>query len=96
MATAPESYTIVLRPVLTEKSTGEQERLNVYRFEVAAGANRVEIAKAVEDLFEVKVAKVNTMIRPGKIRRRGPRTYHQSATKIAMVQLHEGEKIELL
>ena len=96
MTTAAEYYKIILHPVLTEKSTGEQERLNAYRFEVAAGANRVEIAEAVENLFDVEVASVRTMIRPGKFRRRGMRMFQQPPRKIAVVALKEGDKIELL
>ena len=96
MASISDHYKIVLRPVLTEKSTGEQERLNAYRFEVAGGANRVEIAEAVESLFDVNVASVRTMIRPGKFRRRGQRMYQQPPRKIAIVALKEGDKIELI
>lgn len=91
-----EAYQMILKPVLTEKSTAEQERLNVYRFLVAGGANRIEIAQAVEKLFEVKVAKVNTMVRPGKMRRRGASYFQSPAKKIALVKLEEGQKIDLL
>ncbi|MHC4824513.1 MAG: 50S ribosomal protein L23 [Planctomycetota bacterium] len=91
-----EAYQLIIKPVLTEKSTDEQERLNVYRFQVAGGANRVEIAQAVEKLFEVKVDRVNTMVRPGKMRRRGAAYFQSPAKKIALVKLKEGEKIDLL
>ena len=91
-----EAYQMILKPVLTEKSTGEQERLNLYRFQVAGGANRIEIAQAVEKLFEVKVVKVNTMVRPGKVRRRGASYFQSPATKIALVRLKQGDKIDLL
>lgn len=89
-------YRIILRPVLTEKSTEEQERLNSYRFEVAGGANRIEVKEAVEKLFEVEVASVNTMVRPGKPRRRGMHYFETPAQKIAIVRLKDGHKIELL
>ncbi len=91
-----EAYQLILKPALTEKSTSEQERLNVYRFHVAGGANRIEIAQAVEKLFDVKVERVNTMVRPGKMRRRGAAYYQSPATKIALVKLQEGDKIDLL
>ncbi|MFK5954872.1 MAG: 50S ribosomal protein L23 [Planctomycetota bacterium] len=91
-----EAYQLILKPILTEKSTAEQERLNVYRFAVAGGANRIEIAQAVEMLFEVKVDSVNTMLRPGKMRRRGASYFQSPATKIALVKLKAGEKIDLL
>ncbi len=96
MTATSDDYRIILKPVLTEKSTDEVERDNVYRFEVAGGANKIEIRQAVERLFGVHVEAVRTMIRPGKPRRRGASTYATPARKIAVVQLREGEKIELL
>jgi large subunit ribosomal protein L23 len=91
-----EAYEIIQKPVLTEKSTSEQENANVYRFEVAGGANRIEIKQAVEKLFEVKVEKVNTMVRNGKMRRRGASYFRTPSKKIALVQLADGNKIDLL
>ncbi len=96
MTSLADYYQIILKPVLTEKSTAEQERLNVYRFEVAGGANRIEIRQAVEALFEVQVASVRTMVRPGKPRRRGAIAYHTPPRKLAVVELKEGHKIDLL
>ena len=87
---------ILIKPVLTEKSTEGQERLNSYRFEVANGANKIEIKSAIEALFEVKVKSVNTLVRGGKMRRRGAHYFTASDRKIAVVQLDEGEKIDLL
>jgi len=91
-----EAYQLILKPILTEKSTSEQERLNSYRFQVASGANRIEIKAAIELLFEVKVEKVNTLLRSGKMRRRGANHFRQPSTKIALVHLQEGSKIDLL
>lgn len=96
MTQVSDYYKIILSPVLTEKSTAEQERLNVYRFEVAAGANRLEIREAIEKIFDVGVDSVRTMIRPGKFRRRGMNEYQLPPRKIAAVKLKEGDKIELL
>lgn len=90
-----DAYKIVLKPVLTEKGTWETEHRSLYRFEVAQAANKIEIAKAVESLFGVKVGKVRTLIRPGKERRRGAATSMTPARKIALVTVAEG-KIELL
>ena len=93
---ANEAYEIIQKPILTEKSTSEQERANVYRFEVAGGANRIEIKQAVELLFDVKVDEVNTMVRNGKMRRRGAVHFRTSSKKIALVKLVDGSKIDLL
>ncbi|MFQ5747981.1 MAG: 50S ribosomal protein L23 [Planctomycetota bacterium] len=96
MTQLSEHFQVILHPVLTEKSTEEQERLNVYRFEVAGGVNRIEIKKAVEAIFEVKVESVNTQVRNGKVRRRGQHYFQRPPRKIAIVKLKEGSKIELL
>ncbi len=96
MTQASDNYQILIKPILTEKTTDELERLNAYRFEVAGGANKVEIKGAVESVFDVKVTKVNTMVRPGKLRRRGANWYRTSSRKIAVVQLQDGDRIDLL
>lgn len=90
------AYKILLRPVLTEKSTAETERSNTYRFEVASTSNRIEIGRAVEHVFSVEVEKVRTLIRGGKARRRGRHSYRTPSRKIAVVQLKEGQKIDLI
>ena len=61
---------IIIRPVITEHSYDQMEK-NTYTFEVAKDANKIEIAKAVEEIFGVKVAKVNTMNMYGKEKRTG-------------------------
>jgi len=96
MTSTSDHYQIILSPVLTEKSTAESERLNCYRFEVASGANKIEIREAVEALFDVHVTGVRTMLRPGKPRRRGAHAFQTSARKLAVVSLKEGETIDLL
>ena len=63
-------YDILRRPILTEKSIHQQRKLNQYVFEVALDANKAMIKQSVEDLFDVKVEKVNTMIMPAKRSRR--------------------------
>ena len=61
---------VIIRPVITEHSYDAMEN-NVYTFEVAKNANKIEIAKAVEEIFGVKVAKVNTLNMYGKEKRMG-------------------------
>ena len=64
------AYDIIKRPVITEQSMAETE-LRKYVFEVATDANKIEIARAVEEIFGVKVAKVNTLNMQGKLKRTG-------------------------
>ena len=64
------AYDIIKRPIITEQSMGETENKK-YTFEVAKNANKIEIAKAVEEIFGVKVDKVNTLNIDGKKKRLG-------------------------
>ena len=64
------AYDIIKRPVITEQSMAQTE-MKRYTFEVAKDANKIEIAKAVEEIFGVKVAKVNTIRMMGKMKRTG-------------------------
>jgi len=85
---------IIVRPVITEKSYSLAGQ-NKYTFVVAPEANKVEIKKAVEDLFKVKVLKVNTLNVQGKPRRvRGIAGYKPDYKK-AIVTLRPGDKIEV-
>ena len=82
---------IILRPIITENSMdGIADRK--YTFEVAKDANKIEIAKAVEELFEVKVAKVNTINVDGKLRRYGRYEGFTASRKKAIVTLTEDSK----
>ncbi len=90
-----DAYKIVLKPVLTEKATWEHEQRQLYRFEVEPSANKIEIAKAIESLFEVKVRSVRTQNRIGKARRRGAVVTLGPTRKLALVTLAEG-KIDLI
>ena len=67
---ATTAYDIIKRPIITEQSMAETEAKK-YPFEVAKSANKIEIAKAVEEIFGVKVAKVNTLNMQGKEKRTG-------------------------
>ncbi len=85
---------IIVRPIITENSYDMMEE-GVYTFEVAKDSNKIEIRKAVEELFEVKVVKVNTLnvkSKPKRLRQQPGRT---RTWKKAMVTLAEGESIEL-
>ena len=57
---------ILIRPIITEKATADSEDKNRFAFEVAVDANKVEIRKAVEELYGVNVESVKTMVMPGK------------------------------
>lgn len=94
---------VIVRPVVSEKSTAQMEQENVYTFLVNPGANKQEIKRAVEVLWGVKVLSVNTMRYSGKARR-GPmglvgRTWRRPGRrpgyKKALVKLAPGESIEL-
>ena len=85
---------ILKRPLLTEKSTLETERNNRFGFYVDLKANKNQIKKAVESLYDVKVLNVKTSILPGKLKRVGRSVAKSSKRKKASVQLEEGQKIE--
>ena len=84
-------YDIIIRPVLTEKSyDGMADKK--YAFEVAIGANKTEIKKAVETIFDVKVESVNTMRIEGKMKWQGRTQGRRPERKKAYVKLTEGSK----
>ncbi len=85
--------TIILRPVITEKSTELKDTARIVCFEVARSANKIEIKKAVEALFKTKVASVRTEIKTGKVRRVGRNQGKRKDWKKAYVKLREGEKM---
>ena len=90
------AYDIIKRPIISEQSM-EQTEMKRYTFEVAKTANKIEIAKAVEEIFGVKVAKVNTVNYDGKMKRQGyGRAGRRASYKKATVTLTEDSKtIEL-
>ena len=96
MTTLDRCYQIVKKPVITEKATDDAATRNAYHFKVPVGANKIEIRQAVERLFEVKVAAVNTARVRGKWRRRGYVAGVSPAWKRAMVTLRDGDTIEFL
>ena len=92
---------VLRRGIVTEKSVRLQELHNQYTFRVALGANKIDVRRAVETIFNVKVEKVNIMRMPGKprmIRRKGsaPRPVEAREWKKAIVTLREGQTIDAL
>ena len=85
---------VIIRPVITENSYDMMEQ-GCYTFEVAKDANKIEIAQAIEAIFKVKVAKVNTLNVKAKPKRMRYRVGYTRTWKKAMVTLAEGDKIEI-
>ena len=87
-------YDILKAPIITEQSTKLIESQNRYTFKVATNANKVEIKKAVETIFNVKVLSVNTVNVLPKYKKIGKYEGYKSAYKKAVVKLAEGQKID--
>jgi len=85
------SYDIIRKPIMTERSYDNMESKK-YTFEVDRRANKTEIKQAVEEVFGVEVADVNTMTRKGKKKRLGKYEGYRATKKIAIVKLTEGSK----
>ena len=86
-------YQVIKRPIITEKGLTLKENDRTLCFEVDDNASKTQIQEAVEQIFKVKVARVRTMIVPGKMRRRGKYSGYRSDWKKAYVTLLEGEKM---
>ena len=86
---------VIIKPLVTEKSTHQQQTRNAYAFQVHRDANKPEIKKAVEAIYNVKVLEVRTMTRKGKPRRTKFKMTHGSDWKRAVVVLDENSRIEL-
>ena len=87
-----DPHKIIIRPVITEKTTKLKASSGVICFEVARGANKIEIKRAIEQLFKTKVAEVRTQSKAGKIRRVGRNMGKTKDWKKAYVRLRAGEK----
>jgi large subunit ribosomal protein L23 len=89
---------ILIRPVVTEKMTGMAEKANRYGFVVNRKANKIQVKQAVESMYGVSVASVNTMVIPGKKRSRNTKSKfivgRTSAYKKAIVTLADGNSID--
>lgn len=86
---------IIVKPIVTEKSNSELSR-NIYTFQVVKTATKIDVRNAIEKMYKVKVAQVNTTVVKGKVRRVGRFVGKQSDWKKAIVILKQGQKIESL
>lgn len=86
-------YQVLKSPIDTEKSNLQKELLNQVSFSVATDANRVQIKRAVEEIFDVKVKSVNTINVKGKVKQRGRITGKRKDWKKAHVTLMPGHRI---
>ena len=89
---------VIIKPIVTEKMTEQGEKLNRYAFVVDKGANKLQIKDAVEELYNVSVATVNTMVYAGKEKSRNTKSGvivgRTSSFKKAMITLAEGDQID--
>jgi large subunit ribosomal protein L23 len=85
---------VLVKPLLTEKTSKETENYNRYAFVVNVKANKEQIRSAVEKYFDVKVLNVRTSVLPGKTKRSGRGFKKTQSSKKAYVQLQDGQKIE--
>ena len=94
MALTPRHYDVIVAPMITEKATLLSEQNKVV-FQVSLDSTKEEIAIAVEELFKVKVTKVNTLVQKGKTKRFRGRPGRRSDLKKAIVTLQEGQSIDI-
>ena len=87
-------YDIIIRPLITEKTSVQKEMSNQHTFEVDRRANRIEIQRAIETIFKVKVVGVKTMQVKGKKKQRGRIVGKRRDWKKAIVTLMPGERID--
>ncbi len=90
-----EKNSVIIKPLITEKSTHQQATRNSYAFQVHGDANKHQIKEAIERTYNVKVADVRTMNRKGKPRRAKFKMTTTSDWKKAVVVLDENSRIEL-
>lgn len=90
-----EMYSVIVRPLVTEKGTFQSQALNAYAFEVAPKANKTQIKQAVEKIYDVKVKEVRTSTRKGKPRRTGRMMGTTRHWKKAIVVLDPEHHIDL-
>jgi len=89
------AHKIIIAPHITEKTTGDNAE-NKYTFKIFPKSNKIEVKKAIESLYNVKVESVHVINVPSKSRRRGNKFGHTPGYKKATVLLKEGYKIDLL
>ncbi|MEQ9407924.1 MAG: 50S ribosomal protein L23 [Fuerstiella sp.] len=88
-----EPHMVIRRPLVTEKGVHASERLNAYAFEIHPLATKTDVKKAVEELWQVRVAAVRTQSRKGKPRRARVAMGRTRGWKKAVVKLHEEDRI---
>lgn len=91
-----DAYTIVKKPLITEKGTLMKEKGNYYSFIVDKDATKTEIKKAIEEIFKVNVLDVKTVVLPGKSRRFGRSISKAKKFKKAYIKIKPQEKIEII
>lgn len=85
---------IIIAPMVTEKSTIAREMYNRYTFKVLPGATKPQIARAIEEIFDVTVLEVRTVKMDGKVKRLGRNIGRRAAWKKAIVTLKEGDSVD--
>ncbi|NWF76165.1 MAG: 50S ribosomal protein L23 [Nitrospirae bacterium] len=89
-------YNIIKKPLFTEKGGNLKERENKILVEVFADANKIEIKKAIEEIFKVKVEKISTLNIKGKFKRYGRSIGKRPDRKKAIITLKKGEKLDFI
>jgi large subunit ribosomal protein L23 len=89
-------YSIVKKPLFTEKGSSLKEAQNKVLIEVSKDANKIEIKRAVEELFKVKVEKISTIKMYGKFKRHGRSVGRTPDRKKALITLKKGEKLDFI
>jgi large subunit ribosomal protein L23 len=95
-ASVANRKSVLLRPLVTEKSLARAEREHTYTFEVARGANKIQIREAVQQAFKVTVTGVRTQRLDGKARRMGRWVGRTADRKKAIVRVKAGDSIEFV
>jgi len=90
-----DPYQVVIKPLITEKGTTQNETINQYAFQVHQRANKAQIREAVETIYDVRVLKVRTLKRRGKMRRYRYTRGRTAGMKKAVVTLHPDDHIPL-
>ncbi|MEA3368159.1 MAG: 50S ribosomal protein L23 [Planctomycetota bacterium] len=90
-----DPYLVVIKPLITEKGTTQNEDLNQYAFQVHQRSNKVQIKEAVQQIYSVRVVKVRTLKRRGKMRRYRYTRGRTAGMKKAVVTLHPDDHIDL-
>jgi large subunit ribosomal protein L23 len=88
-----DAYSVILAPLVTEKMAAQAEKANVVAFKVARGSNKLEVKRAIESIWKVKVESVRTQTYLGKPKRLGRFFGRRKTWKKAIVTLAEGQSI---